>query len=63
MMETDTRDIDMDNLIEARKIIDNNFDKLPVHGHGKDYTSAWWKALAGLLIAHGTFEVLSSIHV
>lgn len=47
----------------ARKIIDNNFDKLPVHGCGKDYTAAWWKALAGLLIAHGYLkEIVDDIY-
>ncbi|KAG0477517.1 hypothetical protein HPP92_014358 [Vanilla planifolia] len=37
----------------SRKIMENNFDKLLMHGHGKDYTVLWWKALGGLLIAHG----------
>lgn len=36
----------------SKKIVDNNYDKLPVHGMGKNYSSNWWKALAGLLIAH-----------
>ncbi|KAJ4817025.1 ATP-dependent DNA helicase recQ [Rhynchospora pubera] len=37
----------------AKKIIENNFDKLPMHGLGKDNSSNWWKALGGLLLAHG----------
>jgi hypothetical protein len=32
-----------------------------MHGRGKDYSSNWWKALGGLLIAHGT-NVDLSIH-
>lgn len=41
---------------QSKKIVDNNFDKLPLHGLGKGYSSNWWKALAGLLIAHGNKE-------
>lgn len=37
----------------SRKILDSNFDKLPSHGLGKDHSSTWWKAFAGLLIFHG----------
>ncbi|XP_020273084.1 uncharacterized protein LOC109848140 isoform X2 [Asparagus officinalis] len=36
----------------SKKILDNDFDKLSLHGLGKGYSSNWWKALAGLLIAH-----------
>ncbi|RLM87531.1 hypothetical protein C2845_PM04G34160 [Panicum miliaceum] len=36
----------------AKKIVDNNYDKLQMHGRGKDYSPNWWKALGGLLIAH-----------
>lgn len=36
----------------AKKIVDNNYDKLQMHGRGKDYPPNWWKALGGLLIAH-----------
>jgi len=28
-----------------------------MHGRGKDYSPNWWKALGGLLIAHGTNTV------
>ncbi|KAL6657204.1 hypothetical protein ACP70R_004984 [Stipagrostis hirtigluma subsp. patula] len=37
----------------AKKIVDNNYDKLQMHGRGKDYSPNWWKALGGLLVAHG----------
>jgi len=30
-----------------------------MHGRGKDYSPNWWKALGGLLIAHGTIADLS----
>uniref|UniRef100_A0A1D1YAD1 ATP-dependent DNA helicase n=1 Tax=Anthurium amnicola TaxID=1678845 RepID=A0A1D1YAD1_9ARAE len=36
----------------SKKIIDNNFDKLPQHGLGKDYSPTWWKALGGVLLTH-----------
>ncbi|KAF8656550.1 hypothetical protein HU200_060609 [Digitaria exilis] len=36
----------------AKKIVDNNYDKLQMHGRGKDYSPNWWKALGGLLMAH-----------
>ncbi|KAG2639100.1 hypothetical protein PVAP13_2NG634500 [Panicum virgatum] len=36
----------------AKKIVENNYDKLQMHGRGKDYSPNWWKALGGLLIAH-----------
>ncbi|XP_042388389.1 ATP-dependent DNA helicase RecQ-like isoform X2 [Zingiber officinale] len=37
----------------SKKIVENNFDKLPFHGLGKDYSSTWWKALAAQLMTHG----------
>ncbi|KAF3331878.1 mediator of RNA polymerase II transcription subunit 34-like protein [Carex littledalei] len=37
----------------AKKIKINKFDKLPMHGLGKDNSSNWWKALGGLLLANG----------
>ncbi|CAL9058451.1 unnamed protein product [Musa banksii] len=37
----------------SKKIVGNNFDTLPLHGLGKDYSSTWWKALAAQLIANG----------
>ncbi|KAK1265466.1 ATP-dependent DNA helicase Q-like 4B [Acorus gramineus] len=42
----------------SKRIVDNNFDKLPSHGIGKDYPPNWWKALAEQLIAHGTHKDL-----
>ncbi|XP_009379064.2 ATP-dependent DNA helicase RecQ-like [Pyrus x bretschneideri] len=37
----------------AKKIIDAQYDKLPLHGLGKDYSSNWWKALGYQLISSG----------
>ncbi|KAI8523388.1 hypothetical protein RHMOL_Rhmol13G0069300 [Rhododendron molle] len=37
----------------AKKIINAQFDKLPLHGLGKELSANWWKALAYQLIAHG----------
>ncbi|KGN53928.2 uncharacterized protein LOC101222028 [Cucumis sativus] len=37
----------------AKKILDTQFDKLPLHGLGKEYSSNWWKALASQLISNG----------
>ncbi|KAB2634498.1 Werner syndrome ATP-dependent helicase-like [Pyrus ussuriensis x Pyrus communis] len=35
----------------AKIIIDAQYDKLPLHGLGKDYSSNWWKALGYQLIS------------
>ncbi|KAL5558889.1 hypothetical protein UlMin_035100 [Ulmus minor] len=35
----------------AKKILDSQFDRLPLHGLGKDYSSNWWKALGYQLIS------------
>ncbi|KAL5580452.1 hypothetical protein UlMin_012894 [Ulmus minor] len=37
----------------AKKILDSRFDRLPLHGLGKDYSSNWWKALGYQLISAG----------
>ncbi|KAK7290316.1 hypothetical protein RIF29_04638 [Crotalaria pallida] len=37
----------------AKKIVDAQFDKLPLHGLGKTYQSNWWRALGHQLISHG----------
>ncbi|KAG6595478.1 hypothetical protein SDJN03_12031, partial [Cucurbita argyrosperma subsp. sororia] len=37
----------------AKKILDAQFDKLPLHGLGREYSSNWWKALASQLISQG----------
>ncbi|XP_054819633.1 uncharacterized protein LOC129318729 isoform X1 [Prosopis cineraria] len=37
----------------AKKILDSQFDKLPLHGLGKAHPLNWWKALGHQLISHG----------
>ncbi|XP_076957204.1 uncharacterized protein LOC143632618 [Bidens hawaiensis] len=37
----------------AKKITENQFDNLPFHGLGKDYSSNWWKSLGFQLISYG----------
>ncbi|KAJ4981678.1 hypothetical protein NE237_032515 [Protea cynaroides] len=37
----------------SKKVREFQFDKLPLHGLGKDHPSNWWKALADQLIANG----------
>ncbi|XP_022154483.1 uncharacterized protein LOC111021754 isoform X2 [Momordica charantia] len=37
----------------AKKVLDAQFDKLPLHGLGREYSANWWKALASQLISHG----------
>ncbi|XP_034687948.1 probable ATP-dependent DNA helicase RecQ isoform X1 [Vitis riparia] len=37
----------------SKRILDAKFDKLPLHGLGKDHSSNWWKALAYQLISYG----------
>ncbi|EMS51059.1 ATP-dependent DNA helicase recQ [Triticum urartu] len=37
----------------VKKILEKNYDKLPMHAMGKDYPPNWWKALGSLLMAHG----------
>ncbi|MED6216776.1 hypothetical protein PIB30_011103 [Stylosanthes scabra] len=47
----------------AKKILDAQFDKLPLHGLGKTYTPNWWKALGHQLIAHGYLkETVSDVY-
>ncbi|CAN1312644.1 Bifunctional 3'-5' exonuclease/ATP-dependent helicase WRN [Linum perenne] len=47
----------------AKKIIDNQFHKLPLHGLGKERTPDWWKSLAYQLISHGYLaEVVTDIY-
>ncbi|KAJ4829824.1 hypothetical protein Tsubulata_025335 [Turnera subulata] len=47
----------------AKKIVDNHFDKLPLHGLGKDYSANWWKDLASHLISHGyLIETVNDIY-
>lgn len=40
----------------TKKLTENHFDKLPVHGLGKNYSSNWWKALGDQLINLGYLE-------
>lgn len=40
----------------AKKILDARFDKLPLHGLGKDYPSNWWKELGYVLISQGYLQ-------
>ncbi|KAL0544641.1 hypothetical protein IC582_019759 [Cucumis melo] len=37
----------------AKKILNAQFDMLPLHGLGREYSSNWWKALASQLIFNG----------
>ncbi|XP_057513855.1 uncharacterized protein LOC130795661 [Actinidia eriantha] len=38
---------------QAKKILNAQFDKLPLHGLGKELSANWWKALGYQLISHG----------
>lgn len=38
---------------QVKKIIEKQFDNLPFHGLGKDYSSNWWKSLGFQLISFG----------
>ncbi|KAK2644672.1 hypothetical protein Ddye_019867 [Dipteronia dyeriana] len=47
----------------AKKIVDAQFDMLPLHGLGKDYSSNWWKDLAYQLISHGYLvEIVKDVY-
>lgn len=47
----------------AKKIVEAHFDTLPLHGLGKNYSSNWWKALAGQLMSRGyLMETMSDIY-
>ncbi|KAK7305580.1 hypothetical protein VNO77_43486 [Canavalia gladiata] len=47
----------------AKKILDAQFDKLPLHGLGKTYPANWWKALGHQLISHGYLkETVSDVY-
>ncbi|KAI8538847.1 hypothetical protein RHMOL_Rhmol09G0135200 [Rhododendron molle] len=37
---------------ESKKILNAQFDKLPLHGLGKELSANWWKALGYQLISH-----------
>ncbi|KAL6646868.1 hypothetical protein ACP70R_015562 [Stipagrostis hirtigluma subsp. patula] len=38
---------------KGKKIMDNSYNKLQVHGCGRNYSANWWKSLGGLLLAEG----------
>ncbi|PIA41022.1 hypothetical protein AQUCO_02300062v1 [Aquilegia coerulea] len=40
----------------SKKILHHEFDKLPLHGHGRDFSSNWWKALGDQLISKGYLQ-------
>ncbi|KAG0603228.1 hypothetical protein M758_10G077100 [Ceratodon purpureus] len=52
---------------KAKRIVDNGFDKLPVHGLGRGKSPNWWKSLADQLlglgylndVVHSTFRIIS----
>ncbi|XP_021769787.1 uncharacterized protein LOC110734037 isoform X1 [Chenopodium quinoa] len=47
----------------SKKIVDAQFDKLPLHGLGKAYSSNWWKSLGSQLISHGYLkETISDVY-
>ncbi|XP_074319274.1 uncharacterized protein LOC141656323 [Silene latifolia] len=47
----------------SKKIVEAQFDRLPLHGLGKAYSSNWWKALASVLISQGYLkETVSDIY-
>ncbi|XP_075634157.1 uncharacterized protein LOC142606705 [Castanea sativa] len=48
----------------SKKILNAEFDKLPLHGLGKEYSSNWWKALAHQLISNGyLMETVADVYV
>ncbi|XP_020203680.1 uncharacterized protein LOC109789190 [Cajanus cajan] len=44
----------------AKKILQVQFDKLPLHGLGKNYPANWWKALGHQLIFQGYLKEIVS---
>lgn len=47
---------------QAKKITEHQFDNIPYHGLGKDFSASWWKTLGFQLISmgrqyHNTFFV------
>ncbi|KAL6634743.1 hypothetical protein ACP70R_027414 [Stipagrostis hirtigluma subsp. patula] len=52
---------------KAKKVKENYYDDLEVHGRGRKYSANWWKSLGGLLLAdgflletvNGTFRTIS----
>ncbi|EXB57581.1 Werner syndrome ATP-dependent helicase-like protein [Morus notabilis] len=47
----------------SKKVLDAQFDRLPLHGLGKHYSANWWKALAYQLISSGYLtETVSDVY-
>ncbi|KAL2943318.1 ATP-dependent DNA helicase RecQ [Bienertia sinuspersici] len=47
----------------SKRIVGAQFDRLPLHGLGKAYSSHWWKSLGSLLISHGYLkETVSDVY-
>ncbi|PON69537.1 DNA helicase, ATP-dependent [Parasponia andersonii] len=47
----------------AKKVLDAQLDRLPLHGLGKDYSANWWKALGYQLISSGYLtETVSDVY-
>ncbi|XP_022642316.1 uncharacterized protein LOC106776266 isoform X2 [Vigna radiata var. radiata] len=47
----------------AKKILEVQFDKLPLHGLGKNYPANWWKSLGHQLISQGYLkETVSDVY-
>ncbi|KNA25986.1 hypothetical protein SOVF_000900 isoform A [Spinacia oleracea] len=47
----------------SKRIVDAQFDRLPLHGLGKAYSSNWWKSLGSQLISHDYLkETISDVY-
>ncbi|KAK9688753.1 hypothetical protein RND81_09G008700 [Saponaria officinalis] len=47
----------------SKRIVEAQYDRLPLHGLGKAYSSNWWKALGSLLISQGYLkETISDVY-
>lgn len=44
------------NSWQGKKVVDNGFDKSPVHGLGRGRNQNWWKSLADQLLGLGEHE-------
>ncbi|XP_020521838.1 uncharacterized protein LOC18432470 isoform X1 [Amborella trichopoda] len=48
-----TMPIDILRGSRSKRIVENHFDGLPLHGLGRDHSINWWKGLGDQLLAHG----------
>jgi len=48
--------ISLRNRAQAKRVVENGFDKSPVHGLGREKSPNWWKSLADQLLCLGTSE-------